>query len=110
MYLLVNNFLSTQTQKGFLPKIPGCLEHLFLTTALKDAKCAVPPSVTWINLKNAFGLVRHSLIQFSLDHHHNIIPTAFKQIIYNNYYNTLIARVITKTFASKPFHYSIGVF
>ena len=31
-YFLANNFLSTKQQKGFLPDIPGCLEHSFLTT------------------------------------------------------------------------------
>ena len=40
-YVLANNFVSTKQQKGFLPDIPGCLEHSFLTTsAIRDAKCA----------------------------------------------------------------------
>jgi len=47
------------------------------------------------------------LIQFALDHYH--VPFTFKQIIYN-YYDTLTAKVVTPTFTSNPFHYSIGVF
>ena len=108
-YLLANNFLSTDTQKGFLPKTHGCVEHTYLSTsALKDARSSSRSiCISWIDLKNAFGLVRHSLIQFALDRYH--LPFSFNVLIYN-YYNNLLARIVTKTFTSKPFHYSIGIF
>ena len=62
--------MSTRVQKGFLPGVAGCVEHSSLTTsALRDAKQAGKSiCMSWVDLKNAFGSVRHSLIQFALTH------------------------------------------
>ena len=101
--------MSTQVQKGFLPNVAGCVEHSTLTlSALKDAKRAGKNiCVSWIDLRNAFGSIRHSLLQFALTRYH--LPFKFKELIFN-YYESLTARIITKSFTSKPFHYSIGIF
>lgn len=77
-YLLSNSYMSTRVQKGFLPKVAGCVEHSSLTlSALRDAKRAgTGICVSWIDLKNAFGSVRHSLLQFALNHFN--LPYKFK--------------------------------
>ena len=76
-YLISNNYVSTQVQKGFQPNIAGCVEHSTLTlSALKDAKLAGKNiCVSWIDQRNAFGSIRHSLLQCVLKK----IPTVWKQ-------------------------------
>ena len=108
-YLISNNYMITSVQKGFLPKVAGCVEHTTLSlSAVRDAKKAGRSICTsWIDLRNAFGSIRHSFIQFALSRYH--LPPHFRQVIFN-YYENLIACVVTKSFVSAPFHYSIGVF
>ena len=64
--------MSTEVQKGFLPNFAGCVEHSNLTlSALKDAKHAGKNiCVSWIDLRNAFESIRHSLLQFTLTRYH----------------------------------------
>ena len=65
--MLKNQFIS-RIQKGFKPETPGCLEHSFaMFEALLDAKFHQRQIVvSWLDLKNAYGSVRHNLIQFAL--------------------------------------------
>ena len=59
-------------QKGFWPGINGVTEHLELIDYhLKHQKSLKRKIyIVFLNLKNAFGEVHHSLIRFSLEHHH----------------------------------------
>ena len=68
-YMLQNAYIDREVQKGFLTGISGCLEHSFaLHEALKEAKSWKKSIVvTWIDLANAYGSVRHNLIQFALE-------------------------------------------
>ena len=74
-FLIVNGFLNDRTQKGFLPFIAGCIEHsATLAEAIGDARCNKKNIViNWLDLANAFGSVRHSLITFSFGWYH--VPT-----------------------------------
>jgi len=63
--------------------------------------------VTWVDFANAFGSVRHSLIQFALKRFH--FPIQLQGLIYH-YYDKLFAVVHTTKFSSQPFQYGIGVF
>ena len=102
-----NNFFDGQIQKGFMPGVSGCLEHSTLCyEAMRDAKSAKRQiCVAWIDLKNAFGSVRHNLIQYALRHYS--VPLHLQQLVFS-YYSGLSA------FVSKPltpsFRYDIGVF
>ena len=51
------------SQKGFLP-FEGCFEHTFLLrSAMTDARCASRNlSIVWLDLKDVFGSVPHSIL------------------------------------------------
>ena len=68
-YMFQNDYIDREIQKGFLTGITGCLEHSFaIHEALKEAKIwKTSIVVTWIDLANAYGSVRHKLIQFALE-------------------------------------------
>jgi hypothetical protein len=68
LFMVRNNYISKSVQKGFLTGVSGCLEHSFaLMEALKEAKSSHRQIVvTWLDLANAYGSVRHNLIQFAL--------------------------------------------
>ena len=94
-YMVSNKFIDNTIQKGFLSEMPGCLEHAFtLYEFLRDAKREQRQIVvTWIDLANAYGSVRHNLIQFALNWYH--IPIEIQELIFN-YYEKLQAKIQTK--------------
>lgn len=108
-FLVKNSFIPRQVQKGFLSGVPGCIEHTFmLFEALKEAKREKRQIViAWIDLANAFGSVRHNLIQFALDWYH--VPKAVQKMIFN-YYEKLMAKVISKEWSTPFFLFDIGLF
>jgi len=95
--LLKNNFISREIQKGFLAGVPGCIEHTFaLFEALRDSKQHYRQLViTWIDLANAYGSVRHNLIQFALEWYH--VPKMIQMLIFNCY-EQLCAAVFTNKY------------
>ena len=100
------SFFNLRPQKGFLPGVAGCLEHsALLSETLRDRRAIC---VSWLDLRNAFGSVRHSLIQFALRHYG--LPPHFQRLVFD-YYERLFAIVdVPGEFQSKPFHFAIGVF
>lgn len=93
-YMLANKFI-THAQKGFKAETPGCLEHSFaMFEALLDAKHNQRQIViAWLDLKNAYGSVRHNLIQFALSWFH--VPLIIRQLILN-YYDKICAQIRSK--------------
>ena len=61
-----NNLIDTMFQKGSIQKIADSLEHMSMVwVALKDAHSKQRSlSIIWLDLANAYGLVRHMLILF----------------------------------------------
>ena len=108
-HMMRNSYFDGVTQKGFMPGISGCVEHAsVMKEALGDARRRRKGiCITWVDFANAFGSVRHSLIQFALKRYH--FPARFRALIYH-YYDNLFAVVHTKHFSTEPFHYGIGVF
>ena len=102
-----NNYMDGVSQKGFLPGVSGCIEHsTLLYEAMLDARRAKRQiCVAWVDLKNAFGSIRHNLIQFALHHYH--LPVHLQQLVFA-YYSSLSAFVSEP--ATDPFQYNIGVF
>ena len=74
--------------------MPGCIEHTFaLLEALRDAKESHRQIViTWLDLANAYGSVRHNLIQFALNWYH--VPKPIQELIFD-YYEKLCAFIST---------------
>jgi hypothetical protein len=107
--LVKNGFIDRQVQKGFLAGMPGCVEHSFaLLAALREAKEEQRQIVvTWIDLANAYGSVRHNLIQFALDWYH--VPKHVQKLIFD-YYEKLMAKVVTKDWSTGFFLFDIGLF
>ena len=87
----------------------GCVEHSeTLHHAVLDARqnkrniC-----VSWLDLANAYGSVRHSMILFTLEWYH--VPHAFAAIVYQ-YYEGLCAAVLVNDTVTRSFRFQIGVF
>ena len=107
-YMLSNKFIS-HVQKGFKAETPGCLEHSFaMFEALLDAKHNQRQIVVaWLDLKNAYGSVRHNLIQFALSWFH--VPLVVRRLILD-YYDKICAQIRTKEWRTPFFVFDIGLF
>ena len=108
-YMLQNSYIIREIQKGFLTGVAGCLEHAFaLYEALREAKEHTRQIVTcWIDLANAYGSVRHNLIQFALRWYH--VPEPVCNLILN-YYEKLMTKVQTTKWTTGFFLFDIGLF
>ena len=55
-----------------MPSVPGCIEHYTkLATAINEAHTHHKSLCgCWLDLANAYGSVRHDIINFSLNHYH----------------------------------------
>ena len=86
-FLISNSLIDTSMQKGFWPGINGVTEHIELLSYLlsHQKKLKRDVFVVLLDLKNAFGEVHHSLIRFSLEHHH--VPTDTINLIMSQYTN-----------------------
>ena len=108
-YMLKNGYICTGVQKGFIERLAGCVEHSeTVHAALLDARSRKKNlCVSWIDLANAYGSVRHSMILFTLEWYH--IPDAFSEVIFM-YYENLVASVCVKAEQTKWFRFCKGVF
>jgi len=99
VFMLRNNYISRDIQKGFLAGMPGCIEHTFtLLEALRDAKESHRQIViTWLDLANAYGSIRHNLIQFALNWFH--VPKLIQELIFD-YYEKLCAMIFTNNWST----------
>ena len=109
VYMLRNSYISKEVQKGFLAGMSGCIEHTFaLLEAIRDAKESHRQIViTWLDLANAYGSIRHNLIQFALNWYH--IPKAIQEMIFD-YYEKLCAMIATNNWSTGFFLFDIGLF
>ena len=109
-YMRNNKYFDGLTQKGILPGIAGCIEHATLShEAIRDARLHHQNiCLAWLDLRNAFGSVKHMFIQTCLSRYH--FPPSLCRLVFN-YYEALTAKVlVSKSNLTKPFHYAIGVF
>ena len=108
-YLVSNNYLKTSIQKGFLPRISGCVEHTqALMEALQDAKRRKKEiNVCWLDLANAYGSVCHNLIQFAAEWYH--VPESLRAIIHS-YYDDLAVKISTEEWTTDKISYEQGLF
>ena len=106
-FMLKNNYLVLRVHKAFLEGVSGCIEHAAaLTTVLNDAKDRYKSiCISWLDLANAYGSVRHNMIQFALKWYH--VPKSMCELIYN-YYDKIFARVHTKSWTTSWFALATG--
>jgi hypothetical protein len=109
LFMVENVYIDKDIQKGFLTGVAGCVEHSFaLMEALRDARAGPRQIViTWIDLANAYGSVRHNLIQYALDWYH--VPKEVQALIFD-YYEKLMATVTTSDWSTNFFLFDIGLF
>jgi len=82
--------------------------HFALLEAIKDAKDSYRQIIiAWLDLANAYGSVRHNLIQFALNWYH--IPKPIQAIIFD-YYEKLCAMVTANNWSTGFFLFDIGLF
>ena len=108
-YMIRNEYFDKQTQKGFLPGISCCVEHACISQeALRDAR-RYRRSIcfAWVDLRNAFGSVRHMFVQHCLRRYH--FPSHVCKLILN-YYERLLAKVSINGGMTHTFHFAVGVF
>ena len=108
-FLTKNKYIDPTINKAAIPGVPGCLEHSFtLMEALQNAKRNKRQiAVTLTDIRNAYGSVKHNLIQFALAWYR--VPDWFAETTFH-YYESLIAFVVTDNWSTTPFRYGIGVF
>ena len=63
-YLVSNSMVDKSIQKGFLRGVNGCIEHVFaIQSMLVNAmEHSLPLTLSFIDLKNAFGSISHAYI------------------------------------------------
>ena len=105
-FLVDNNYIEHNIQKGFTPNVAGTLEHTAHMTHIINTARIKQRSVviTLLDLKNAFGELHHNLINEVLQYHH--IPGQINNLI-RSLYTNFQTSIITEQF-STPF-ITIGV-
>ena len=108
-YIISNDILDTSLQKGFLRGVNGCMEHIFaIQSILTNAKDhSLPLSMSFIDLKNAFGSVSYSYITDML--HYIKLPKEISDYI-DSLYSSLSGYVSTREWSTPVFNIKRGVF
>ena len=108
-FLLDNNIINPSIQKGFLSGINGCVEHILSICSILDntIQHGLPLAMSFLDLKNAFGSISHSLIHDILDYIK--LPTEFVSYITKSY-SQLSATIKTKNWCTPIFKIERGVF
>ena len=87
-----NGYIS-QVQKGCRAETPGCLEHSFMMfESPLDKMEQRQIVVSWLDIRNAYGSVRHNLLQFALNWFH--VPRIVQELVFD-YYEKICAQVKT---------------
>ena len=107
-YMLDNGYISPRFQKGFLEGVAGCVEHTTVQwEMLQHAKRKYQQvTMAWLDLENAYGSMRHMLVQFALKWYY--VPDSISELIFR-YYDSIFLKVVTEGWCSDYFHLEIGV-
>lgn len=108
-YMKGNKYYNISVQKGFINDMAGCAEHTtMLIEMLRNAKANRRQiTVCWTDLANAFGSLRHDLIQFALSWYH--FPESFRKFVYH-YYDGLLVKVKTEMWTTDVISVQKGIF
>lgn len=105
--MLANGYIDMRVQKAFLSGVPGCIEHTArLEEALRHARDTRRSiCVSFIDLENAYGSVKHNMFQFALHWYH--VPLRIRALIYD-YYERQVAQVWTREWTTGWFQMCKG--
>ena len=108
-FMIANNIINPELQKGFLSGIPGVLERVLSLNAIIDnaKQRNLPLLTTFIDLRNVFGSVPQKLISDMLHHIHVLAQI---QEYVSHTYSKLTAEIHTDNWKSPPFQISRAVF
>ena len=107
-FMTSNGFINRSVQKAFLEKMAGCIEHATMASEmLRDAKSRQKQiCMIWLDLANAYGSVRHSMVYYALEWYH--VPEDMIELIFN-YYEGICLQVQTEDWSSAWFGLEVGV-
>ena len=107
-YLLANSFIDTTVQKGGIPGVPGCVEHIGVVTQLvREARESKGDLVVlWLDLKNAYGSIPHQLVELTLQKYQ--VPEKLLQLI-KGYYSNFQLRFTTNDFVTEWHKLEVGI-
>ena len=107
-FLVKNNYIETNLQKGFWSEISGCVEHTeLLTYIINHARLKQRQVIiTLLDLKNAFGEIDHQVIMKVLEYHH--FPAEIKSLV-KEYYTNYKISIGTDKFTTDPIPIEKGV-
>ena len=96
-FIMKNKYIDEAIQKGGVPGVSGCIEHTailsqLITEAKKHKKNLV---ATWLDICNAYGSIKHKLIQIALKRAH--LPAEVQELV-SNYYDRVEIRFSTEKF------------
>ena len=102
-----NNYFDLAVQKAFLSGVPGCVEHTAkLDEVIRHAhKNKREICISFIDLENAYGSVKHNLFQFALSWYW--VPPSICSLFYD-YYERQVAQVCTDDWTTGWFQMAIG--
>ena len=108
-FLFSNDLIDSSIQKGFLTGVNGTFEHIFSVCTILDnaMQCHLPLSMTFIDLKKAFGSVSHHYIDDILEH--IFLPCEFRSYT-TCLYSELTGFIATKEWKTNTFPIRRGVF
>lgn len=106
-FMLKNKYLDINIQKGFVPKISGCVEHnQTLIQILRETKAAKEPvQLAFLDIENAFGSAKHNLILAALAWYN--VPKNVIAII-KSLYDDCFVSVTTSKWTTKPIQIQKG--
>src|SRR3569623_2129846 len=106
-FMLTNGFIDSRVQKGFMEGVAGCVEHTsMLREVLTHAKRHQRTiAMSWLDLENAYGSVRHMMVQFALKWYH--VPQKLSLLLFR-FYDWIFLRVQTDDLDSNFFLLAIG--
>ena len=93
--MLDNGYINPRFQKGFLKGVAGCVEHTTVQwEMLQHAKRKYQQAtMAWLDLENAYGSMRHMLVQFALKWYY--VPDSISELIFR-YYDSIFLKVVTE--------------
>ena len=107
--MLDNAIIDPELQKGFLSGIAGVFQHILSLNAIIDnaRTNGLPLSMTFIDLRNAFGSISHQLILDMLDD--ISVPTPVRSYV-ADMYSKLTASTSTSKWCTPSFQITRGIF
>ena len=86
----------------------GCVEHTTVQWEMvQHAKRMYQQiAMVWLDLENAYGSMRHMLVQFALKWYY--VPDSISELVFR-YYDSIFLKVVTDDWSSDYFHLEIGV-